>query len=90
MTALQDITCRTFRIYGVVRIVGGIDIIPVNLRSQIISVLPQIYQRIVLSLINRRTYQITVMTDETAAVTLAVHVLADKQTPRIVLAVGVE
>ena len=90
VTALLDITCRTVRINSVVGDVCRIDAFPVDLSGLVVACFPQIYQRIVLSLINRRTYEVTVVTDKAGTERVTVGVFSDKHTPWVVVAVLVK
>ena len=65
VTTLQHITCRSGRVIGIIGVVSRIDVIPVNLRGLVITCLPQVNQVVILVLIYRRTYLITVVADET-------------------------
>ena len=92
MTALQDIACRRTWVVGVVGVVGCIEVLPVNLRRLVVASLPEVHEMVVGCLVHRRTYEVAVMADEARThITLTGRsILADEQTPGIVVAVLVK
>ena len=92
MTTLQEITSSSIGVRMVVGVVSRIDVIPVYLRRFVVARFPEIYEMVVLLLIDRRTDEVSVVSFKSVRCSkrIAVHILADEQTPRIVVAFLVE
>ena len=90
VTTLQHITCRSGRVIGIIGVVRRIDVIPVDLGGLVITIAPEVNEVVILVFVNRRTYQITIVADETGTQVNALHVFSDEQSPRIVVPVVVE
>ena len=91
MTALQDITgrrdgiaCGITRVIGVVR---SVDRLPVDLCGLVVARLPEVHEVVVCIFVHRRTNEVAVIANETGAEVTAVQVLADEQTPGVVISV---
>ena len=92
MTTLQEITSSSIGVRVVVGVVSRIDVIPIYLRRFVVTRFPEIYEIIVLLLVDRRTDEVSVVSFKSvrSSKRIAVHILADEQTPRIVVAFLVE
>ena len=84
MAALEDISRSPGGVIEVIGKVRRIDIIPVDLCGLVITVLPEIDEGVILVFIDRGTYEVVVVPNESGSERLTVHILADEQAPRVV------
>ena len=61
MTTLQEITSSSIWVRVVVGVVSGVDIIPIDLGGVVITRFPEIYEMVVLLLIDRRTDEVSII-----------------------------